>query len=145
MNSKPKKRNLHIPKSLRHQTPLEGGNKWLRKNIPQQTWIEKLLNCRSLSSSNLQVTISRVGVSVFKGRPKRKIRPTSGLLSSRKPIIFSFLFFSFFSNGPGRTVMCSLYIYTSQYLKEKFTVRDTVRGTVRCIIFSLRTNRESKW
>ena len=29
-----------------------------------------------LSSSNLQVTISRVGVSVFKGRPKRKIRPT---------------------------------------------------------------------
>ena len=110
--------------------------------------LKKLLNCRSLSSSNLQVTISRVGVSVFKGRPKRKIRPTSGLLSSRKPIIFSFLFFSFFSNGPRRTVMCSLYIYTSQYLKEKFTVRDTVRdtvrGTVRCIIFSLRTNRESK-
>ena len=29
-----------------------------------------------LSSSNLQVPISRVGVSVFKGRRKRKIRPT---------------------------------------------------------------------
>ena len=28
--------------------------------------------------------------------------------------------------------MCSLYIYTSQYLKENFTVR--------CIIFSLRTD-----
>ena len=37
---------------------------------------KKLLNCRSLIGSNLQVTISRVGVSVFKGRPKRKIRPT---------------------------------------------------------------------
>ena len=43
-----------------------------------------------------------------------------------------FLLFSFFLNGPGRTVMCSLYIYTSQYLKENFTVR--------CIIFSLRTD-----
>ena len=30
-----------------------------------------------------------------------------------------FLFFSFFLNGSRRTVMCSLYIYTSQYLKEK--------------------------
>ena len=39
--------------------------------------LKKLLNCIGvLSSSNLQVTISRVGVSVFKGRPKRKIRPT---------------------------------------------------------------------
>ena len=28
------------------------------------------------SSRNLQVTISRVNISVFKGRPKRKIRPT---------------------------------------------------------------------
>ena len=28
--------------------------------------------------------------------------------------------------------MCSLYVYTSQYLKENFTVR--------CIIFSLRTD-----
>ena len=39
---------------------------------------------------------------------------------------------SVFLNGPGRTVTCSLYIYTSQYLKEHFTVR--------CIIFSLRTD-----
>ena len=31
---------------------------------------------KSLSSSNSQVTISRVGVSVFEGRPKRKNRPT---------------------------------------------------------------------
>ena len=38
--------------------------------------LKKLLNCRSLSSGNLQVTISRVVVSVFKGRPKRKVRPT---------------------------------------------------------------------
>ena len=41
-----------------------------------------------------------------------------------------FLFFFIFFNGPGQTVMCSLYIYTSKYLKENFTVR--------CIIFSLR-------
>ena len=89
-----------------------------RTNKPE---LKNLLNCRSFSSSNLQVTISRVGVSVFKGRPKRKIRPTLGLLSSRKPIIFSFIFFFFF-NGPRRTVMCSLYIYTSQHLTENFTV-----------------------
>ena len=42
-----------------------------------------------------------------------------------------FLFFSFSLNGPGRTVTCSLYIYTSQYLKEIFSVR--------CILFSLTT------
>ena len=81
MNSEPKeKRNLHIAKSLRHQTPLEGGTKRLRKNIyiypANKPELKKLLNCRSLSSSNLQVTISRVGVSVFKGRPKGKLRPT---------------------------------------------------------------------
>ena len=38
-------------------------------------------------------------VPLFKGRPKRKIRPTYGLLCSRKPITFSFLFL-FFLNGP---------------------------------------------
>ena len=41
----------------------------------------------------------------------------------------------FFSNARGRTVMCSLYIYTSQYLIERFTVR---------CLFSLRTDWESK-
>ena len=102
-----------------------------RTNKPE---LKNLLTCRSSSSSNLQVTISRVGEFVFKGRPKRKIRPTLGLLSSRKPIIFSFFFFVL--NGPGRTVMCSLYIYTSQYLTENFTVR--------CIIFSLRTDIEKQ-
>ena len=52
----------------------------IKKKYPaNKPELKKLLNCRSLSSSNLQVTISRVGVSVFKGRPKRKIRPTSGL------------------------------------------------------------------
>ena len=44
------------------------------------------------------------------------------------PLYFLFFFF----NGPGRTVMCGFYIYTSQYLKDNFTVR--------CIIFSLRTD-----
>ena len=121
--SQKKKRNRHTPQSLRHQTPLEGGAEWLRKNIPQTNlnWKKcKILGL--LSSSNLQVTISRVGVFVFKGRPKRNIRPINKDLSSCKPIIFSFLFFSFFFlNVLGRTVMCSLYIYTSQYLKENFS------------------------
>ena len=78
MSSKPKKRKLHIPKSLLHQTPLEGGaTEMIKKKYPaNKPELKKLLNCRSLSSSNLQVTISRVGLSVFKGRPKRKIRPT---------------------------------------------------------------------
>ena len=44
-----------------------------RANKPE---FKKLLNCRSLSSSNLQVTVPRVGVSVLKGRSKRKIRWT---------------------------------------------------------------------
>ena len=52
---------------------------------------------------------------------KTKIMATQGLQCSCKAIIFSFLssFFFFFLNGTGRTVMCSLYIYTaSQYLME---------------------------
>ena len=49
----------------------------IKKKYPaNKPELKKLLNCRSLSSSNLQVTISRVGVSVFKGRPKNKIRLT---------------------------------------------------------------------
>ena len=48
MSSKPppppkkKKKILHIPKSLRQQIPLEGGAKWLRKNISQ--WEYKVVN-----------------------------------------------------------------------------------------------------
>ena len=34
MNAKQKK-NIHIPNSRQHQTPLEGGAKWLRKKKPQ--------------------------------------------------------------------------------------------------------------
>ena len=37
--------------------------------------LKKCLVVGLLSGSNLQVPISGVGVSVFKGRPKRKIRP----------------------------------------------------------------------
>ena len=47
-----------------------------KKHPANKPELKKLLNCRSISSSNLQVTIAKVGVSVFKGRPKRKIRPT---------------------------------------------------------------------
>ena len=45
----------------------------IKKKYPvNKPELKKLLNCRSL----LQVTISGIGVSVFEGRPKRKIRPT---------------------------------------------------------------------
>ena len=48
-----------------------------KKNPTNKPELKKLSNCRSISSSNsVQVTISRVGGSAFKGRPKRKIRPT---------------------------------------------------------------------
>ena len=57
--------------------------------------LKKLLNCIGLlSSSNLQVTISRVGVSVFKGRPKRKISRLKDFCLPVSPL--HFLFFSFF-------------------------------------------------
>ena len=50
--------------------------------------------------------ISTVSIFVFKGRPKRKSR----LCVPLSPLYIYFL------NGPGRAVMCSLYIYTaSQY------------------------------
>ena len=80
-----------------------------------------LLNCRSLT----------FGVSVFKGIDlKEKSGRLKDFCLPASPLYFPF--FSFFLNGPGRRVMCSVYIYTSQYLKENFTVR--------CIIFSLRTD-----
>ena len=48
----------------------------IKKKYPaNKPELKTMLYSRSLSSSNLQITISRVGVSVFKGRPKRKIRP----------------------------------------------------------------------
>ena len=113
----------------------EGGAKWLGKNISQTDLNWKTCEIVGLfNSSNLQVTISRVTISVLKGRPKRKFRPTRELLSSRKPIIFSFLFFSyFFFDGSGQRVIFSLYNYNAKYLKENFTVRR--------IIFSLRIDK----
>ena len=41
--------------------------------------ISELKNCEIVglfNSSNLQVAISRVSISVFEGKPERKIRPT---------------------------------------------------------------------
>ena len=129
MNSKPKKRNLHIPKSLRHQTPLEGGAKWLGKNIPQTNlnW-KNCLNVGLLSSSNCLGSVFLCLREDVKGK-SCGLKDFCLLVS---PLYFLFFLFSFFFNWPGRTVMCSLYIYTSQYLKENFTVR--------CIIFSLKTD-----
>ena len=73
----------------------------IKKSIPQ-TNLNLKKKCEVLglfSNSNLQVTISRVSISVLKGRPKRKIRPTEGLLCFCKPTLFYFIFL-FFINGP---------------------------------------------
>lgn len=59
-------------------------------------------------SSNLQVAISRVRISVLREEIKEK---SSRHLCSLK-LMMCFLI------GPGRTDMCSFYIYTSQYLRE---------------------------
>ena len=71
------------------------------------------------SSGNLHsVTISRVIISVLKGRRKLgRLRDFSVPVS---PLYFlSFPRFFFFLNRPERTVMCTLYIYiASQYLME---------------------------
>ena len=100
----------------------------IKKKYPaNKPELKKLLNGSLVSSSNLQVTISRIGVSVFKGRPKRKSGRLKDFCLPVSPI-----YFLFFLNGPGRTVMCSLYIYTSRCLKKNFSAR--------CIIFSLRTD-----
>ena len=119
---------------LRIESCIHDVNNWMSANklILNRDKTELLvLHARHRSPVDLQVTISLVNISVFKGRPKRKIRPTQRLLCSRKPIIFSFLIFHLFFFFY-RPVMCSLYIYTSQYIViESFTVR---------CIFSLRTD-----
>ena len=119
-------------RSLRHQFTFRGRGSLINKKISLANKPELKKIVKFFSSSNFQVTISRVSISVLKGRPKRKIWPTLGHLCSSKPIILSFLSPFFFLNGPGRTATCSLYavIYiASQYLIEIFTVR---------CIFSLR-------
>ena len=76
----------------------------------KQTRIEK--NCEIVgifSSSNLQVTISRVSISVLKGRPKRKLDRPGDFSVCVSSLYFIFLFIL---SKPGRTVMCSLYSLT---------------------------------
>ena len=61
------------------------------------------------SSSNLQVTISRVSISVLKGRPKRKLDRLRDFSVRVSSLYFIFLFIL---NKPGRIVICSLYSFT---------------------------------
>ena len=83
------------------------------------------------SSSNLQVTISRVRISVLKGRPKRKLGRLRHFCVPVSPLYFILLYYIFL-NGLRRTVLCSLSIFTAlQYLIETFPVS---------CIFSLRTD-----
>lgn len=70
----------------------------------------------------MQVAISRVRISVLREELKEK---SSRHLCSLK-LMMCFLI------GPGRTDMCSFYIYTSQYLREFFS-------TLRYCLFSLGT------
>ena len=91
--------------------------------------MKKKYPANNSNSSSLQGTIPMVSISVFKGRPKRKSGRLRVFCVPLSPLYY--IFFSFSFNGPGRTVMCSLYMYTSQYLIESFTVR---------CLFSLRTD-----
>ena len=103
----------------------------IKKSIPQ-TNLNLKKKCEVLglfSSSNLQVTISRVSISVLKGRPKRKIRPTEGLLSFCKPTLFYFIFLVFYKRALTNSYVWPLHYTASQYRLESFTVR---------CIFSLR-------
>ena len=114
-------------RSLRISAPLEGGAKWLRNVSHKQTSILKK-KCEVVglfSSSNLQVTISKVSISVLKGRPKRKIRPTEGLLC----FCILFYFPIFYKRALTNSYVWPLHYTASQYLIESFTVR---------CIFSLR-------
>ena len=65
----------------------------IKKKYPaNKPELKKLLNGSLLSSSNLQVTISRIGVSVFKGRPKRKSGRLKDFCLPVSPIYFLFFF-----------------------------------------------------
>ena len=129
MNSKKKKkeRNIHIPKSLRHQTPLEGGAKWLRKNIPLKNLNWKNCQIVGLLVAEIQYRLRFLGSVVL--RLREDLEEKSGRLKDFclpvSPLHFLFLSFIFFFKGPLRTVMCSRYIYTSQFLKP-FSLLKTI-------------------
>ena len=68
---------------------------------PKKNMMKKKYPANNSNSSNLQVTIPRVSISVFKGRPKRKSGRLRDFCVPLSPLYF--LFFSFFSfsfNGP---------------------------------------------
>ena len=88
----------------------------IKKSIPQ-TNLNLKKKCEVLglfSSSNLQVTISRVSISILKGRPKRKIRPTEGLLSFCKPTLFYFIFLFFYKRALTNSYVWPLHYTASQ-------------------------------
>ena len=132
MNSKKKKkeRNIHIPKSLRHQTPLEGGAKWLRKNIPLKNLNWKNCQIVGLLVAEIQYRLRFLGSVVL--RLREDLEEKSGRLKDFclpvSPLHFLFLSFIFFFKGPLRTVMCSRYIYTSQFLKPFSLLRTIIQS-----------------
>ena len=102
----------------------------INENIPQTNLNWKNYEIVGLfSSSSLLFTMSWVNISVLKGRPKRKIRPTEGLLSFCKPTLFYFIFLFFYKRALTNSYVWPLHYTASQYRLESFTVR---------CIFSLR-------
>ena len=90
---------------LRIESCIRDVNNWMSANklmLNRDKTELLVLHARHRSPVDLQVTISLVNISVFKGRPKRNIRPTHRLLCSRKPIIFSFLIFYLFISFTGQ-------------------------------------------
>ena len=62
---------------------------------PKKNMMKKKYPANNSNSSNLQVTIPRVSISVFQGRPKRKSGRLRDFCVPLSPLYF--LFFSFFS------------------------------------------------
>ena len=72
-----------------------------------------------VAAISIQVTISRVNISILKERPKSKIRLTQGPLCSHKPIIYFFSSF-FFKRARKNSYVQPLHLYSLTISDRKF-------------------------
>ena len=87
----------------------------------KQTGNEKIVNLQVSSVAAIYRLRFLGSVFLFL---RKDLNEKSGRLRDFCVPVGPLYFFSFFFfNRPGRTVMCSICIYTSQYLIESFTVR----------------------
>ena len=86
---------------------------------PKKNMMKNKYPANNSNSSNLQVTIPRVSISVLKGRPKRKSGRLRDFCVPLSPLYF--LFFSFFSfsfNGPEK--LCVAFTCIPHNIYGKF-------------------------